>query len=83
LNNATLPVTVSEGFLKKVFAAIEKDPKSIITVDLQAQTVTLPDGSSESFDINAYKKTCLTNGYDDIDYLLSLRNEIKHFELAH
>ena len=83
LNNATLPVTVSEGFLKKVFAAIEKDPKSIITVDLQAQSVTLPDGSSESFDINAYKKTCLTNGYDDIDYLLSLRNEIKHFELAH
>jgi 3-isopropylmalate/(R)-2-methylmalate dehydratase small subunit len=83
LNNATLPVTVSEGFLKKVFAAIEKDPKSIITVDLQAQTVTLPDGTSESFDINAYKKTCLANGYDDIDYLLSLRNEIKHFELAH
>ena len=83
LNNATLPVTVSDGFLKKVFATIEKDPKSIITVDLQAQTVTLPDGSSESFDINAYKKTCLTNGYDDIDYLLSLRNEIKHFELAH
>jgi len=83
LNNATLPVTVSEGFLKKVFAAIEKDPKSIITVDLQAQTVTLPDGTFESFDINAYKKTCLANGYDDIDYLLSLRNEIKHFELAH
>lgn len=83
LNNATLPVTVSDAFLKKVFATIEKDPKSVITVDLQAQTVTLPDGSSESFDINPYKKTCLANGYDDIDYLLSLRNEIKHFELAH
>jgi len=83
LNNATLPVQVTDTFLKKIFALIEKNPKTIITVDLQAQTVTLEDGSFESFDINAYKKTCLTNGYDDIDYLLSLRNEIKHFELVH
>ena len=83
LNNATLPVTVSDEFLKKTFAASEKNPATIITVDLQAQKVTLEDGTSESFDINPYKKTCLTNGYDDIDYLLSLRDEIKHFELAH
>jgi 3-isopropylmalate/(R)-2-methylmalate dehydratase small subunit len=83
LNNALLPVQVSDAFLKKVFAAIEKNPATTITVDLQNQKVTLEDGSSESFDINAYKKTCLTNGYDDIDYLLSLRNEVRHFELTH
>lgn len=83
LNNAVLPVQVSDTFLKKIFTAIEKDPATVITVDLQAQKVTLEDGSSESFDINPYKKTCLTNGYDDIDYLLSLRNEIRHFELVH
>lgn len=83
LNNALLPVQVTDGFLKKIFEAIEKNPATPITVDLQNQKVTLEDGSSESFDINQYKKTCLTNGYDDIDYLLSMRNEIKHFELAH
>jgi 3-isopropylmalate/(R)-2-methylmalate dehydratase small subunit len=83
LNNALLPVQVSDSFLKKIFETIEKNPATEITVDLQKQKVTLEDGSSESFDINQYKKTCLTNGYDDIDYLLSLRNEIKHFELAH
>jgi 3-isopropylmalate/(R)-2-methylmalate dehydratase small subunit len=83
LNNALLPVQVSDTFLKKIFETIEKNPATEITVDLQKQKVTLEDGSSESFDINQYKKTCLTNGYDDIDYLLSLRNEIKHFELAH
>src|SRR5690606_15560028 len=83
LNNALLPVQVSDDFLKKIFETIEKNPASEILVDLQNQKVTLEDGSSESFDINQYKKTCLTNGYDDIDYLLSLRNEIKHFELAH
>jgi 3-isopropylmalate/(R)-2-methylmalate dehydratase small subunit len=83
LNNALLPVQVSDAFLKKIFAAIEKDPATQVTVDLANQKVTLEDGSSESFDINLYKKTCLINGYDDIDYLLSLRNEIKHFELAH
>jgi 3-isopropylmalate/(R)-2-methylmalate dehydratase small subunit len=82
LNNALLPVQVSDSFLKKIFAGIEKDPKTQITVDLSQQKITLEDGSSESFDINPYKKTCLMNGYDDIDYLLSLRDEIKHFELA-
>ena len=83
LNNALLPVQVSDEFLKKIFAAIEKNPATAITVDLPQQKVTLEDGSSESFDINAYKKTCLANGYDDIDYLLSLRDEIRHFELVH
>lgn len=83
LNNALLPVQVSDAFLKKIFAAIEKDPKTAITVNLAEQKVILEDGSSESFEINPYKKTCLMNGYDDIDYLLSLRDEIKHFELTH
>lgn len=83
LNNALLPVQVSDGFLKKIFAAIENNPKSTITVDLSEQKISLEDGASESFEINPYKKTCLTNGYDDIDYLLSLRDEIKHFELTH
>jgi 3-isopropylmalate/(R)-2-methylmalate dehydratase small subunit len=61
---------------------IEKNPATEITVDLQSQKITLEDGSSESFDINAYKKICLTNGYDDIDYLISLRQEIEKFQAA-
>jgi 3-isopropylmalate/(R)-2-methylmalate dehydratase small subunit len=83
LNNALLPLQVSDDFLKKIFTLLEKDPRTTITIDLPEQKVILEDGSSESFDINAYKKTCLMNGYDDIDYLLSLRDEIRHFELAH
>jgi 3-isopropylmalate/(R)-2-methylmalate dehydratase small subunit len=83
LNNALLPVQVSDVFLKQIFAALEKDHKTPITVNLAEQKVILEDGSSESFDINPYKRTCLMNGYDDIDYLISLRDEIKHFELAH
>lgn len=83
LNNALLPVQVSDDFLKKIFSSIEKKPDTKIIVNLSEQKVILEDGTSESFEINAYKKTCLMNGYDDIDYLLSLRNEIKHFELAH
>ena len=80
LNNALLPIQVTDAFLKRLFEAIKKDPAIKITVDLQQQTVSLPDGTAEHFDINAYKKTCLTNGYDDIDYLLSLRDEIKQFD---
>ncbi|MBN8851443.1 MAG: 3-isopropylmalate dehydratase small subunit [Sphingobacteriales bacterium 50-39] len=81
LNNFLLPVTVSEDFLKDIFTAIEKDPSTVITVDLPQQTITLePTGRKEKFDINNYKKTCLLNGYDDIDYLLSIRNEIESFE---
>jgi 3-isopropylmalate/(R)-2-methylmalate dehydratase small subunit len=83
LNNALLPVQVSDEFLGRIFGIIEQNPAQEITIDLEQQTVTLPDGTFESFDINAYKKTCLMNGYDDIDYLLSLRDEIRHFELSH
>jgi 3-isopropylmalate/(R)-2-methylmalate dehydratase small subunit len=81
LNNFLLPVTVSDDFLQKIFAAIEKDPATIIAVDLATQTISLPaSGDTEKFDINNYKKTCLLNGYDDIDYLLSIRGEIEKFE---
>ena len=81
LNNFLLPVTVSDAFLEKVFTAIEKDPATIIAVDLATQTISLPaTGDTEKFDINNYKKTCLLNGYDDIDYLLSIRGEIEKFE---
>lgn len=83
LNNALLPVQVSDSFLKKIFETIHKNASTIITVDLGQQKVILEDDSSEDFDINLYKKTCLINGYDDIDYLLNLRNEIKQFELTH
>jgi 3-isopropylmalate/(R)-2-methylmalate dehydratase small subunit len=80
LNNFLLPVTVSEDFLQKAFATIRKDPAARINVDLETQTVSLPSGESETFEINNYKKTCLLNGYDDIDYLLSIRGEIEQFE---
>jgi 3-isopropylmalate/(R)-2-methylmalate dehydratase small subunit len=83
LNNALLPIQVSDTFLKKIFETVKKNPASPITVDLANQKVILEDGTEESFDINLYKKTCLINGYDDIDYLLSMRNEIKQFELTH
>ena len=81
LNNFLLPVTVSERFLKQVFDAIDKDPGAQLEVNLQDQTITLPaTGVQEKFDINNYKKTCLLNGYDDIDYLLSMKDEISQFE---
>ena len=83
LNNALLPVQVSDGFLKKIFETIQVNPRSVITVNLEQQKVILEDNSSEGFEINVYKKTCLMNGYDDIDYLLNLRNDIKQFELTH
>ena len=78
LNNGVLPVQVSEGFLQKIFA---QPDNAKLTVDLASQTITIDaTGESESFAINPYKKTCLLNGYDDIDYLLSIRNEITSFE---
>ena len=82
LNNFLLPVTVSDNFLQQIFTAIEKDPKTTIGVNLEAQTITL-DGKPEKFEINNYKKTCLLNGYDDIDFLLSLKPEIEAFEKTH
>lgn len=80
LNNALLPIQVSDAFLKNIFTAIEKNPSAIIEVSLENQFVKLPDGTKESFEINPYKKACMINGYDDIDYLLSLQEEIKEFD---
>ncbi len=81
LNNGVLPVQVSEAFLAKIFAEVEKDPKAEVKIDLENQTITLiPTGESESFEINGYKKKCLLNGYDDIDYLLSIKDKIQAFE---
>ncbi|HVV05434.1 MAG TPA: 3-isopropylmalate dehydratase small subunit [Puia sp.] len=81
LNNFLLPVTVSEDFLRDALTTVEKDPAAEITIDLPQQTITLePTGGKEIFEINNYKKTCLLNGYDDIDYLLSIRDEIESFE---
>ncbi len=82
LNNALLPVQVSDDYLKEIFAAIEKDPNTEITIDLPSQLIKVGN-REESFDINPYKKICLTNGYDDIDYLISLNKEIREFDLAH
>lgn len=81
LNNGVLPLQVSEDFLKKIFAQIEKDSKAQFEVNLPAQTITISaTGEKESFEINVYKKECLINGYDDIDYLLSIKSEIDVFE---
>lgn len=82
LNNAVLPVVVSDQFLNELLDTIQTNPKTEVTVDLEKQSISF-NGKKESFDINAYKKTCLMNGYDDIDYLLSLNKEIKEFDLAH
>jgi 3-isopropylmalate/(R)-2-methylmalate dehydratase small subunit len=83
LNNGLLPVQVSEVFLEKIFAAIDKDAKTKLKVDLENQTITiLATGEAEKFDINPYKKTCMVNGYDDIDYLLNMKDKIEAFEKA-
>jgi len=81
LNNGLLPVQVSESFASKLLHAIEKDPSTQVQVDLQKQEITmLTDGTTETFDISAYKKSCLLNGYDDIDFLLSNAAAIEAFE---
>ncbi len=83
LNTFVLPVQVSDEFLAEIFRALDANPSTLLTIDLPAQTISLESGESESFAINTYKKTCLLNGYDDIDYLLSLKEDIKQFDLAH
>ncbi|MBS0029952.1 3-isopropylmalate dehydratase small subunit [Chitinophaga sp. 22321] len=80
LNVGILPVQVSPEFLDKIFTAIEADPKAELEVNLEAQTITIPaTGESESFAINSYKKLNMMNGYDDIDYLQAMKDDIKLF----
>jgi 3-isopropylmalate/(R)-2-methylmalate dehydratase small subunit len=80
LNNGVLPVTVTDAFLQQIFAVGATDT---LTVDLANQTIRIDaTGAEEKFEINAYKKTCMLNGYDDIDYLLSMKEEIEAYEKA-
>ena len=82
LNNGLLPIQVSETFLEKLFKVIESDANTILIVNLETQSLTVNDtGLSSNFDIDSYKKTCLINGYDDIDYLINQKEKIKAFEL--
>ena len=81
LNNGLLPVQVSDDMLAAIFKAIETNPATQLKIDLEAQTIEI-EGSTEkeSFEIAPYKKQCLMNGYDDVDYLVSIHQEIKEFE---
>ena len=81
LNNGLLPVTVSEQMLAAIFAAVEANPATELKIDLEAQTIEIVGAEQkESFEIAPYKKQCLMNGYDDVDYLVSIREEIQQFE---
>jgi 3-isopropylmalate/(R)-2-methylmalate dehydratase small subunit len=81
LNNGLLPVTVSEQMLAAIFAAVESNPKTEIKIDLPAQTIEIVGTEhKESFEIAPYKKQCLVNGYDDVDFLVSIRADIEAFE---
>jgi 3-isopropylmalate/(R)-2-methylmalate dehydratase small subunit len=72
---------VSEEFLQVLFAEIEKNPNTEVEVNLENQTISLPSANrKETFEINSYKKKCLLNGYDDIDYLISIKDKIEAFE---
>jgi 3-isopropylmalate/(R)-2-methylmalate dehydratase small subunit len=84
MNNGLLPVQVSQKYLENLFAAIRNNANAKIRVNLDNQKITLVEtGDSEHFEINQYKKKCLLNGYDDIDYLLSIKNKIEEFERNH
>lgn len=82
LNNGLLPIVVSDNFLKQTLATITEKPETELIVDLENQIIHVGT-LQEKFDINPYKKSCLINGYDDIDYLLSLNKEIRQFDAAH
>ena len=84
LNNFVLPVVVSEEFLAELFNSIEADAKTLVTVDVPAQTITNEaTGRSESFELNGYKKYCLMNALDDIDFLLENKDKIEQWEAEH
>ena len=80
LNVGVLPVQVSAAFLEEIYAAIEKDTKTQLIIDLSTQSITIEaTGESESFDINSYKKDNMLNGFDDIDYLMNIKEQIGEF----
>ncbi|MBC8987816.1 3-isopropylmalate dehydratase small subunit [Pedobacter sp. N36a] len=81
LNNGLLPIQVTDAFLAEIFNTVEKDHAATLEVDLENQTVTIvASGAQEGFEINAYKKSCLINGYDDIDFILNQKHLIEEFE---
>lgn len=81
LNNGVLPIQVTDEFLETIFDTVFKNPNTEIIVDLENQTVTLSEtGAQQSFEINPYKKSCLINGYDDIDFILNNKSAIETFE---
>ena len=83
LNNGLLPVQVSEAFLKTLIETTQSSPETIVEIDLERQVISIKGTEDfESFDIDPYKKTCMINGYDDIDYLVSKKQEIEAFEEA-
>ncbi len=83
LNNGLLPVQVSASFLSQLFNTISNDKNTEVQISLEEQKITvLSSGKSEYFEINSYKKECLINGYDDIDYLLSIKDKIESFEAS-
>jgi len=83
LNNGLLPIQVSDDFLAQIFKSVDASAQSALEVDLENQTVTIVDtGAQESFEINPYKKSCLINGYDDIDFILAQKQLIEEFEQA-
>ena len=81
LNNGLLPAQISEEFLYQLFENIESDPLVELTVDLEKQSISSND-KSQHFEIDAYKKKCLLNGYDDIDYLINMKHEIERYEAS-
>ena len=81
LNNGLLPVKVSDEMLSAIFKAVEQNPKAELKIDLEAQSIEIVGTAlKESFEISPYKKECLKNGYDDVDYLVSIRHEVETFE---
>ena len=83
LNNGLLPVQVSDDFLQKIFDAVAADHTAEVEIDLENQFIKISaTGEQESFEVNPYKKACMINGYDDIDYILSQKNKIEEFEAA-
>jgi 3-isopropylmalate/(R)-2-methylmalate dehydratase small subunit len=81
LNNGLLIVQVPDGFLKQLFSTLKQNPKTLVRIDLENQEISLPEtGLKANFPINSFKKKCLLNGFDDIDYLLSIKQKIIDFE---